>query len=115
MTGRGEGFSGLATWVALDPDNESFIFRKFDKLAARRLLHMQAKLASLEGNLKRHDKNVLASLDMDVRSAAREFEELVKQKDAGNETAIKTMELLEEVDETLPRYREYWIPFGEAR
>ena len=111
-----KGFAGLATWVALDPDNESFIFRKFDKLAARRLLNMQAKLATLEEDLEIHDDQVLQSLDMGVRRAASDFEYLVRQKNAGNATAVKTMELLDEVEEILPRYRECWIQcFGGSK
>ncbi len=37
-----EGFAQVAEWVALDPDNELFVFRKFDKLAVRNLLYLQA-------------------------------------------------------------------------
>lgn len=43
-----DGYPSLAAWIAHDPDNESYVFRKFDKLSARNLLGMQSQLISLE-------------------------------------------------------------------
>lgn len=34
------GFPAVAAWIARDLDNETFIFRKFDELTARNLLHL---------------------------------------------------------------------------
>lgn len=30
-----DGYPALAAWISHDPDNETFIFRKFDRLAAK--------------------------------------------------------------------------------
>ena len=43
-----DGYPALAKWIARDPDNETLIFRRFDRLAARNILHLQAQLIALE-------------------------------------------------------------------
>jgi len=101
-----EGFAAVASWLATDPDNETFVFRKFDQLAARRLLYTQAKLAHLEKQLDRMDRQVSESQDMSVKDAARTWEVMDEQRRKGVESATRHMDLIEEVAETLTKYRE---------
>ncbi|KAK4073087.1 hypothetical protein Purlil1_13136 [Purpureocillium lilacinum] len=43
----GTGFPLLAGRMALGPDYETFIFRRYDRLSARNLLHLESRLAYL--------------------------------------------------------------------
>ncbi|KAM7213887.1 hypothetical protein V8F06_010706 [Rhypophila decipiens] len=43
-----DGFPSLAAFIASDPDRTAGIFKRFDRLAARNLLNIQAELAELQ-------------------------------------------------------------------
>ncbi|KAF2033187.1 hypothetical protein EK21DRAFT_98475 [Setomelanomma holmii] len=43
-------------WIARNPDNETFIFRRFDRSAARNILHLQARLIALEHEIDQLDE-----------------------------------------------------------
>lgn len=66
-----EGFAALAERIARDHDNETFIFRKFDRLAARNLLHLQGRVMLLEKELDALDREAAKSHDMSIKEAAR--------------------------------------------
>jgi hypothetical protein len=106
MTTR-EGFAAVAEWIALDPDNETFVFRKFDTLAARNLLYMQARILSLEQQFDALDTGVTESNDMSLKDAARSWEELVKQDSEDEVRARRQMELIAETREALKEYCMY--------
>ncbi|KAK4032541.1 hypothetical protein C8A01DRAFT_20386 [Parachaetomium inaequale] len=101
-----EGFAAVAEWIALDPDNETFIFRKFGRLAARNLLYQQARITKLEKELEELDKQLAESKDMAVKDAARTWEQLVKQDFEGEEHARRHMKLVIEMKEALKEYHE---------
>jgi hypothetical protein len=46
-----KGFPSLADFIASDPDKTTLIFKRFDRLAARNLLHLQSELARLQHKL----------------------------------------------------------------
>ncbi|KAK4148891.1 hypothetical protein C8A00DRAFT_47387 [Chaetomidium leptoderma] len=94
MTSPSEGFARVAEWIALDPDNEPFVFRKFDKLAARNLLYLQAQIISLEKELEEWDKDVVP----------RSWEQLVEQNKAGKHG--RHMSLIVEIRQALKDYHE---------
>lgn len=50
-----DGYPALADWMARDPDGETFIFRRFDSLAARNLLHLQAEIFAMKRNITELD------------------------------------------------------------
>jgi hypothetical protein len=56
------GYPSLAEFIASDPDQTSAIFKRFRRLAARNLLHLQSELAELQAKqdnldeLQRHEK-----------------------------------------------------------
>jgi hypothetical protein len=106
MTTR-EGFAAVAEWIALDPDNETFVFQKFDTLAARNLLYMQARILSLEQQFDALDTGVTESNDMSLKDAARSWEELVKQDSEDEVRARRQMELIAETREALKEYCMY--------
>lgn len=60
------GFGSLASFMASDSDHSPFIFRRFDKLAARDLLYYQSQLAQLQAEqdeLDVHDRIAVDSTE----------------------------------------------------
>jgi hypothetical protein len=49
------GFPGTASFIASDEDKTTLVFRRFDRTAARNLLHLQAEVARLERLLDQLD------------------------------------------------------------
>ncbi len=100
-----ESFAAVAEWIALDPDNESFIFRKFDSLAARNLLYQQARIINLEKQLEELDHDVAKTHNMTLKDAARTWEQLIEQSAAGQYHAQQHMGLIIELKQALKDYR----------
>ena len=101
-----DGYPALATWIAQDPDNESLVFRKFDRLSARNLLHLQSQIIELEARLEKYDRETTQSRDLDLRLSARRWETLVTNaKDKGKAEEKKRLELYEEIQVKLKQYR----------
>lgn len=50
------GYPELASFIATDRDRTTLIFKRFDRLAARNLLHLQSELARLQAKLDRLDQ-----------------------------------------------------------
>ena len=96
-------FAGVAGFFAIDGDRSSTVFRRFDKLALQNLLYLQAKVASLEEQQERYDKENVTG-DMEAKQAATswiDFERLAK--DPGR--YADRMKHLQEIQETLKNYR----------
>lgn len=108
-----EGFAAVSSWVATDPDNETFVYRKFDDLAARNLLYLQSELLCLEKELHVLDREDAEGEDMEAKDAARTWETLVRQSDAGLESARKRMDLIRGIRAKLKEYRE--LPLHRPR
>ncbi|KAJ2902685.1 hypothetical protein MKZ38_000270 [Zalerion maritima] len=68
------GYAGLAHWMALDPENEPLVYRKFDKLGAYNLLYMQSELLELEFQIKDLDQHIFRGLDINPKEAAMGWE-----------------------------------------
>jgi hypothetical protein len=111
MNPPSEGFAAVAEWIARDPDSEAFIFRKFDKLAARNILFLQARIMALERELEALDKEISNTNDMTLKDAARTWEVLVEQDSQGQEHAQRYMKLVAEIKLALKEYRVF--PSGE--
>ncbi|KAI1739569.1 hypothetical protein F4680DRAFT_422000 [Xylaria scruposa] len=103
---RKEGFADVARWISLDSDNETFIYRKFDELAARNLLYLQSELLVLEKQLNELDKNDADNEDMDVKDASRTWETLTQRYDTGNEEAQVRIDLIIRLRAILKEYHE---------
>jgi len=102
---RIEGFADVVRWIALDPDNETFICRKFDELAARNLFYLQSKLLCLQKQLNELDKSDANSDDMNLKDARRTWETLTQRYDAGNEEVQVRMDLIVKIRAKLKEYR----------
>ncbi|QYT03245.1 hypothetical protein H0G86_010215 [Trichoderma simmonsii] len=103
---RKNGFAQVARWVALDPDKETSIYRKFDALAARNLLYLQSELLVLENKLEQIDINDAKSDDMDLGDAIMTWETLEQQFNNGNEKARVRMDLIIKIRARIKEYHE---------
>ena len=99
------GFAALSSLMASDGDQELFIFRKFDEISARNLLYMQCELLSIEERLKKCDRKLSSSDDMDLEEAAETWEVMVKQAKNGRIEAKEMMELVQELRVKIKEYR----------
>lgn len=104
--GQKEGFANVARWIALDPDNDTFLFRKFDELAARNLLYLQAELLAIEKQLDDLDHTDEVSDDLARHDLARTWETLVGESQEGGKEAQLRMDLVLKLREKLKEYRE---------
>lgn len=104
-TPRKEGFADVARWISLDPDNETFIYRRFNQLAARNLLYLQSELLAIEKQLDELDKNDALSDDMTLKDSARTWETLVSLHENGNTDAKTRMDLIVKLRAKLKEYR----------
>lgn len=103
-----DGYPALASWIARDPDNESFIFRKFDRLSARNLLHLQSQLIALEEKLDRLDEQTRRSPDLAPRLSARRWETFVQYAaDEARPEERKRMQLAKEIQVKIKEYRPF--------
>ena len=113
---RLEGYAAVAAWIALDPDNETFVFRKFNGLAARNLFYIQDELLCIEKELVTLDRQdaEAAREDMDVKDAARTWEVLNRRSEAGDEYSWRRVELVKRLRIKIKEYRKWTQPRGEA-
>ncbi|KAJ2987250.1 hypothetical protein NUW58_g4612 [Xylaria curta] len=103
-----EGYAAVAGWIALDPDNETFVFRKFDRLAARNLLCIQSELLSIEKKLAAFDAQdaQAAQDDLQAKDTARTWETLVSRSRAGDDGSRRRVEILEKLRSKIKEYHE---------
>lgn len=104
------GFPAVSRWIAADDDGEALVFRKFDRLAARNLLYLQARMLELEERINNMDSAVMGR-DAAVEQALRNWEMLVaKSEDSkvhieAREKMKKQIDLHEELQKTIKEYR----------
>ncbi|KAJ3573951.1 hypothetical protein NPX13_g4517 [Xylaria arbuscula] len=73
------GYAQWASWIASDPDNEPFVFRKFDELGALNLLYFQSEMIQLEIQIKELGLEDVQQPNIDSITAARQWEALLEQ------------------------------------
>lgn len=102
-----EGYAAVAGWLALDPDGETFVFRKFDNLAARNLLCIQSELLAVEKELALLDRRdaEAARDDLRAKDTARSWDTLVSRSSAGHDGSRRRIELLESLRSKIKEYR----------
>ncbi|KAL4922949.1 uncharacterized protein BDV17DRAFT_296822 [Aspergillus undulatus] len=98
-----DGYPALSTWISRDPDHEGFIFRRFSRLSARNLLHLQSQLITLEEELKTLDKMSFKKGDTSLR-LWEAFEQ--KKQDVSNERAQHRKRLYDALEMKLKSYHE---------
>jgi hypothetical protein len=101
-----EGFAAVAEWMAIDPDNETFVLRRFNDMSARNLLYLQCEILTLRKRFDSFDRKVARiDADMDLKDAAMTWETLLAQNDAGNVDAREYMTLVLELRKKIKDYR----------
>lgn len=100
-----DGYPALADFVSKDPDSESFVFRKFDTLSARKVLYLQSELIALERQQVELDREAFSSADPELLSAMRKWEDFSAKAQSDAEVK-KRKELADQIGLTLERYRE---------
>lgn len=93
--------------MALETNNETHVYRKFDELAARNLLYYQSELLALMAQLDAFDEKDANTDDMDLRDAARTWETLESLLKSGDNEAKSRIEVIMRVREKVREYRKY--------
>jgi len=114
-----EGFPSLSALLSSDPDLQ--VYRRFNRLAARNLLYLQAEILDLESRLKEFDAEdvEIANAEddegdwMEVKLNARCWEVFRERAEQGEEKEKERMKLIRELRERLAEYRasylkEFW-------
>lgn len=102
-TTRG-GYAGLAAFVAVDPDNETFVYRKFRTLMARNLLFVQSQIIELEARLTRLDDEDRKSQDTELRLSAMRWESFAENANQATRPEKERMDLHLQIKEKLREY-----------
>ncbi|KPM43270.1 hypothetical protein AK830_g3255 [Neonectria ditissima] len=105
ITERG-GFPALAHRIAIHPDYETFVFRKFDRLSARNLLHLESRLAYLEWKLDQADEQAALDPDNETLRSIHVWEACEENAKDTARPEHRRMRIAEEVRETLKEYQE---------
>lgn len=100
------GFPALARRIAVNPDYEAFVFRKFDRLSARNLLHLESRLAYLEWKQDQADEQAAQSRDNEALRSLRVWEAFEENAKDGSRPEHGRMMIAEEIRETMKEYRE---------
>ncbi|KAI9695829.1 MAG: hypothetical protein M1820_008384 [Bogoriella megaspora] len=95
------GFPSLADFVASDGDRTTMIYKRFDRLAARTLLHLQSELAELQARQDAYDEEDRRAGDMDCKQTLRNWVAFKKRV----ETDPSRFELAEEIQTKMEKYR----------
>lgn len=104
------GFPSLAAFMSSKANCESFIYKRFDCLAARNLLHLQSELASLEGKLQEGDEvdhDEVGARGREARNCARSWEDFERIQERDPEQR-KRWDLHQRIRKTLREYRKYF-------
>ncbi|USP73078.1 hypothetical protein yc1106_00352 [Curvularia clavata] len=102
-----DGYPTLARWIARDPDGETFVFRKFDQLAARYALHLQARITSLEAEIEGQDRIARNHAEYEVRQGSKSWEMLSERAKAVDSFEEKRVNSIEEMGELVQKYYDF--------
>lgn len=108
-TSDGLGYPSLARWTAAIPGCEGYVFRRFDRLTARNLFHLESEIARLEYRLDVLDDK-LSEGNRSQRVQKHEavydwllFEKRARRKESPEHRRMKLVRL---ISQKLRQYRE---------
>jgi hypothetical protein len=104
-----DGYPALANWIARDPDGDTYVFRKFDRLAARNILHLQARLIDPEHDIDEIDEQARNSNDSNSELSSRRWETLMEQATIPNRPEAMRLVKLDELNGLLKNYCKLYI------
>jgi hypothetical protein len=108
-TQRRNGYPDLAAWIAHDPDNESFVFRKFNRLSARNLLNLQNEMLDLEERIDKLDREMGESKDPNVLLSMKRWEDYSRRANQLPGPERQKKELEKDLREKIKEYRKSLI------
>jgi hypothetical protein len=101
------GFPSLAAFMSDNAHSESFLFHRFDRLAARNLLYLQSELAEFQMKLDEFDRqDDQPPIDLEARKCARSWEDFERAK-AHDSKQQERWALIIKIRETLREYRKH--------
>ncbi|KAM0724193.1 hypothetical protein Q7P37_000075 [Cladosporium fusiforme] len=101
------GYIDLAQFLARDVDNETYVFRKFERLAARNILYLQGELIKLERDAHELDEEAKDSMDPEVHLSMRCWADLDRNaRDPSREHERRIKELADNIERKLRKYYE---------
>lgn len=99
------GFPSLAAFISSNCNSESFVYKRFDQLAARNLLYLPSELAHLHDRLEEFDRaDCTGPCDLEARRCARSWEEFERVKDVSAKQRER-WDLISQIRSTLREYR----------
>jgi hypothetical protein len=102
-----EGYPSLADFIASDEDRSTYIFKRFDRLAVRNLLHLQSKLAALQA--RQDELDMVSDADpgfLRTKDYLRNFDALTAAASTGDLRQQERLELAERIQNTMKDYRQ---------
>ncbi|KAF2735880.1 hypothetical protein EJ04DRAFT_434191 [Polyplosphaeria fusca] len=110
-----EGFPSLSALLSSDPDLQ--VYRRFNRLASRNLLYLQAEILDLESRLKEFDAEDLdianaeddSSDWMETKLNARCWEVFRERAEQGHEKSRERMKVIRELRERMGEYQDALI------
>lgn len=108
---QGDGYPALADFIAQDADHETYVFRRFKKLAVRNILQLQGEISHLEAKVEALEREAAASNDLEVHLSMKCW--AIRDENArtaGRDLERRQLELAEDLDVKLKKYCQY-IPF----
>lgn len=110
-----DGYPAVSRFISSDLDGESYVFRRFRTLTARKLLYMQSQILELEEQLADFDRAAAASPDWELYLAARSWERLIANAES-REKEKQIRKVIDEIEVKLDNYRMFLprAPLPEA-
>ncbi|KAF2002119.1 hypothetical protein P154DRAFT_618864 [Amniculicola lignicola CBS 123094] len=110
-----EGFPSLSSLLCSDSDLQ--VYRRFNRLASRNLLYLQAEILDIEARLEEHDAEDVeiansendATESMEVKLNARCWEVFKEKAKSGDRKAQERMDLIRELRERMAEYQDALI------
>ena len=95
---RRNGYPAFATKIARDPDDETFVYRRFNRLNARNLLYLQCQVLELEYELDAYDEAA------GYKKSQLHWEDFAKNAEQSGSSESKLMELQGKIQRKLHEY-----------
>ncbi|KAK4159940.1 hypothetical protein QBC43DRAFT_326365 [Cladorrhinum sp. PSN259] len=100
------GYPALGDFLAADPDSESLVFRKFDRLSARNLLSLQSEIIALEAESKRLDREICFG-DEELLASVGRWETLLEKAEKDmNSVEFRYLDLTRRIRPKIKEYHE---------
>lgn len=104
---QGDGYPSLADCAARDPDHETYVFRKFKRLAVRNILHLQGELIKLEKDVEILECEAVTNFSPGVHQSMRSWAVADGKDRADGSYECRRQELARNLEGKLKSYCQY--------